>query len=534
MTVTELDAPTSGATAIVAGAEHRPQPVQATVDSLLGTGDHKTLGRFLIVASLAHAAVFAVLAALSNAHLASGGSLLDADQATRFDLNSQLGLVVCGLLPLLLGLALYLVPLQIGAATISFPRAAALSTWGWMLSADLFLIAVLADGSFGGTNEKMARLGNVALGATSLSLLIGMTCVVVSVLSLRAPGMRLDRVPFFSFSMLVTGGVAMLTLPAVIAHVVVLQISRADAGALTEAFGPRLGWFVTQPSVYLSTIAVLGIAADVVPVMTAQRTRYRGLVQGSIGLGGLLALGTWAQVPASRDTAVWVVFAVAAAVPALGLLGTLSDSIRGGRPALASPLAFAALSLVLVLLAAVAGLLGAVDTAGSDPLVGFGATLPLGQLYLVVGAALCGAIGACFYWGTKIWGGALLDGAGKALAPLTWVGALLAGGAHVALAIVSAARAADDPPAPDVFAGIAAAGLGLIALSALAALVAALGAWFRRGGDAFADPWGGHTLEWATSSPPPTGNFADPLPAIESGEPLLDARASASTEGGAA
>ena len=520
MTVTDLDAPpetevaSPPAAGAVVGAERPP------VDSILGSSDHKTIGRLMIGCSLAHLLIFGIFGALWNADLASGGDFLPTSVSDRFQLNHQFGIVLCGVIPLLLGLAIYVVPLQIGASGIAMPRAASLSFWAWMFSADLFLIAVLVNGSFGGGNEKMARLGNVAVGALCLALLVGTVCVVTTVIASRANGMTLDRVPPFTFSMLVAGSLWMFTLPVVLAHVVLVQISRPTVSTLSAAAGTQFGWLFAQPSIYIIAIPVLGIAADVVPVMTRQRQRMPSVVLGLIGLSGLLAFGSWAQLPVARETFVWAAFAVASGLPALGLLGALADMLRtGGKPNLASPLMFSLLSLVLLLLAGVTGLLGGIDTAGQGSLIGFGSTLVLSQTYLVIGAAVTGALGGCFYWGTKIWGAALPDSAGKALAPAAFVGGFLAGGAHLALAI--AVAASDGTPDPAPYAGIAAAGLAILALAAFGTLGASLAA-ARRDGDGFADPWGGQTLEWLASSPPAPQNFTDALPPLESPAPLLD------------
>lgn len=520
MTVTDLDAPPESAAVstpadgAVVGADRPP------MESIAGTADHKSIGRLMIGASLGHLVIFLVFGALWNADLASDGDLLPTSLSDRFQLNHQFGIVLAGLIPLLLGLAIYIVPLQVGASSIAMPRAAALSMWAWMFSADLFLISVLVNGSYGGGSEKMARLGNVAVGAMSLALLVGTLCVVTTVISSRAPGMTLDRVPPFTFSMLVAGSLWMFTLPSVLAHVVLLQISRPDVSTLSAAASSQFGWLFAQPSIYIIAIPILGIAADVVPVMTRQRQRMPTVVLGLIGLSGLLAFGAWAQLPVARETFVWAIFAVASGLPALGLLAGLADMLRtGGKPILAAPLMFSLLSLVLLLLAGVAGLLGGIDTAGDGALIGFGSTLVLGQAYLIIGAAVTAVLGACFYWGAKIWGAAMPDNAGKALAPAAFVGGFLAGGAHLALAI--AVATSDGTPDPAPYAAIAAAGLAILGLAAFATLGASLAAG-RTAGDGFADPWGGQTLEWLTTSPPAPENFTEPLPPLESSAPLLD------------
>src|SRR5690606_15913908 len=114
-----------------------------------------------------------------------------------------LGLAFLGATPLLLGLAIAVVPLQVGARSIAFPRAAAASFWLWLVGSLVFIGAIAADGGPGGGDPDSVELFLLAFGVLVLGLLLGSICVGTTVLTLRAPGMDLERVPFFAWGSLV-------------------------------------------------------------------------------------------------------------------------------------------------------------------------------------------------------------------------------------------------------------------------------------------------------------------------------------------
>jgi len=512
-------------------ASPRPQPT--AVEQVLGTGDHKTVGRLFIGASLLFLAVDLVVGALVHFDAASGGSILEADVASALFMNHPVGLLLCGVMPLVLGLAVYLVPLQVGAPTISFPRAAAASVWGWLAGSVLLGVAIAANGSYGGGNSQMARLGNVSIGLVAASLLVGIVCVMATVLSLRAPGMTVGRTPFFSFSMLVTGALWLATLPVVIAGVVLLHIQQLSAAELATGLA-EIDWLFRQPAVFVAAIPVLGIVLDVASATAGARVRFERGVQSTIVALGALSLGSWAQLPSARETFVWIVGCVLVGLPVLVVAAAVADTVRrgSGRPTAGLISSLAALSMLL--LAAITALVQGISTIGKDQLFeitggGFvaltdatglevvaGPGLALGQTYLVIGAVATAGIGACFAWGTRIWGGGLPEAMGKALAPLALLGGALFG---LAQAIIGIAR--PDESAAEFLLGAAGAGALLLALAALGTFAAVLGKVRRQA--AYPDERGtGGTLEWAVASPPPAGNFTEPIPTVESGWPLFD------------
>jgi heme/copper-type cytochrome/quinol oxidase subunit 1 len=447
-----------------------------------------------------------------------------ADVTERLLLNHPLGLLLIGVLPLLLGIAYCVVPAQLGSPSIAFPRAAAAAVWTWLGSAVVFIVAVAADGGYGGGSVDAARLGNVATGALIVSLLLAAICVAVSVLTLRPMGMGLGDVPFFSFSMLAAATVWVLSLPAALAHVALGQVSHSNASTLASStFGNGLAWTLIQPAIYVALIPVLGIVLDVAATAVAGRQRSRGAVQGAIGFFSLLAYGAWAQSQAARSTLVWVAVTLLAALPLLAVLGSVGDTLRQGRPSLMSPLVFSVFAILLALLGAGVGLVQTINTFGHGTLADFkvdlfdkadllsGAqSLQSAQLRFVIGAAVIAGLGAVFYWGRQIGGTPLADGPGKGIAPLAALGVALWGVPPLIQALATTDHA-------DVFAGISAAGAAVVLLAVLGTLggLVRSATTSSRGDELLADVWGGGgTLEWAEPTTAPI--------TVESPYPVLD------------
>ena len=526
-----------------AGAASRPdggapERTQVTaVEKVLGTGDHKTIGRIFIGASLLFVMSDLVMAALVNLQASAGGDFLEATIANRLSLNHPIGLLLCGALPLLLGLAIYLVPLQVGSPTIAFPRAAAASLWGWLLGTVLFVVALLVKGSYGGSSETMTRLGHVSVGLVVLSLLTGVLTVMVTVVSHRPAGMTLSRVPFFSFSMLVTGALWLATLPVLLADITLWQIRRPGPSDFEFGAYPAIEWVFHQPAIYIAAIPLLGIFADVCGSLSGQRQRNYTVIQSLIVAFGALSFGPWAQGDAARETLMWIVAAVAIALPVIAVLGGSIDTLRRGKLAVNGGLILTLSSILVLLLAVVAGALQGLATIGnkdqlfdlfaggfttltpSTPSSGPGVTV--GQFYLVIAAVVLGGLGATFHWGSRIWKGGLPSGAALALAPLGLLGGLAFGIGHVVIGI--AQPGADGAKALAAVSGVGAIVLAVAVLGGLGAVVAVAAGKSNETSDPATGPEAlGGTFEWLTASPPATGNFTIDLPTVESEYPVLD------------
>lgn len=542
MTVTEAPRDVADVTAV----ETETEPAApAGLAALVGSGDPRVTGALFVSTSLLFllvSGVSGVLVGFEQIDLSSADDVLASDTfAQVFTLHTVAGLFL-GVLPLLLGIATAVVPLQVGASTIAFPRASAAAYWTYLVSGGLLLAGYAVNGGPFGGDE-----GGVALFITSLIALLAALCVatvsvMTTVISLRAPGMSLRRTPLFSWSMLVAGSVWLLTLPMLGGLLLLVyldftygQVFLGGASGVYE----RISWVFWQPTLYAFAVPALGIIADIVPVFAQTRHKRHRVAMFLIGLFGAASFGAWAQpgVALGEDAASptpwrydgpWIVVAFVAVLPVLGLLGLWTATLRAGRPRLASPLLFALVAGALLLLGVVAG----VGTVIED-LDLAGTTWMTGQMYAVLAATLTAALGGLAFWAPKLYGSLLPEGSTRLIATL-----LLVGTAALALPygiaglldqpewLTGSAGDLDDVDTIEVLNLVAAIGGAVVVAAGLLAVVAvARAAWGRRPATTHDDPWNGHTLEWATSSPPPVGNFAGgALPEITSEAPLYDTR----------
>ena len=485
----------------------------------LGSSDHKTIGRLFIGASLLFGVMALGLAALAALHEIPDVDILDDDVVFQILTLSRLAVGFLFAIPLLLGLAIYLVPLQVGAATIAFPRAAAAAFWTWLLGGVLLVVSYAVDGGIGGSDANAIDLGYLALAVTLMALLLGAVCVATTVVTLRTTGLRLEQVPMFSWSMLVASSIWLLSLPVALANILLIYLDHrlgrpSDFGVGLNQW-PQIEWLVQQPQVFVLAIPALGVVGDVVATLAGVRQQKRGVMLSAIAAFGILAFGAWAQPFFNGDVRTqWLFVGMGFAVllPLFAVLGGWALTLREGTLALNAPMVGAGLAMVPLLLAGVASALYVIEPLDlqESPYTQYGV------LALGIGAVTVAGSAGLAYWGPKIWGRPPINGVALLAVASGFAGSCIAGLAFVINGLVADADEVAD--AADFLNGTAAAGLALLALAVLLTIVSLLG----RGPNPGDDPWQGQTLEWATSSPPPLGNFGT-LTEVTSAEPLLDA-----------
>lgn len=550
MTVTE-------ATSDVHVAETEPEEASPTgLAGLVGTGDPRTIGKLFVASSLA----FAVGVGITG--LVAGIDLVDSDSAyeslPQVLTFHHIGWLLLVVLPLLLGLAHAVVPLQAGSSTVAFPRASALSYWGWLASGGLLVGAFIADGGPFGGDVDAVGLSVLAMVGLVASLCTATVSVMTTALALRAPGMTLRRLPTFSWSLVVGGTVWLLTLP-VLAGLLVLYYAdlRYGGGSLYPEPGDgehatylwdQVRWIFWQPAVYAVAIPALGIIGDIVPVFAGRRPRGHGVVLLAIGLFGAVSFGAWAQLPLGQAreqldavtpgevswlySGAWVTTGVVALLAMLMLLAVWTVNLLGGRPRLGGPLLLALVSGLMLLVATATGVATTIEEFELA-----GTSWMTAQAYLVLVASFTAVAAGIVMWAPKVYGKLVPDVPAKLLAPVLLVGGLLVGIGYAVAGVLRQPWALqsfifyednqfsdNDLDTVEALHGVAAGGLGVVLFGAvvLVALVLIPANGKRKPGD---DPWGGHTLEWTVSSPPPVGNFAE-LPEVTSAFPLDDLRQS--------
>jgi heme/copper-type cytochrome/quinol oxidase subunit 1 len=539
MTVTE-DAP---AAAPAVSQPTATTPAATGLASILGTGDHKVVGRVWLAASLLHLVV-AGAAALFVAVLRIDPSDLDNDFFAQAVTLRSIGGSFLFLLPFTIGIATLIVPLQVGAATLAFPRAAAAAAWAYLLGGGLVIGAYAIDGGPFGSDTDGVRLFVVAFLLVLLALAVAWICIGTTVLALRAPGMSLRRVPLFAWSSLVGATVWLLILPVLAGLVLVAYIDLRYGGPNGFINGggaislySRISWAFSQPAVYAFGIPVLGFAGSVVPVFSRTRHHQHRVALLLIGAYGVFAAGAWAIPAFSADPmpwlyeAPWVGVSFLVVLPVLGLLGLWALTMREGSPQLASPLIFAVASLLMLLAGLAAGAVQAIEpietVVDGDGVSLFGTSVTTSVASYIVLAAAIAAFGGVVYWAPKILGHLVPENGARLVATLLLVGTVVWSLPDLISGILGqpgfpGTIAPDNTDTIELLNSISAIGGGVLALASAGFVLLVLAALRSKDlpGD---DPWSGHTLEWATSSPPPTGNFAS-LPQVTSEAPLYDAR----------
>jgi heme/copper-type cytochrome/quinol oxidase subunit 1 len=531
---------TSGAVSVT-NAEAATGSFFSDLGAWLSTSDHKRVGRLFIGTSLVGLLATAVVGVLLGVERIDGGQvLLDGIAISELFQAFRIGLVFGSLLPLGVGLALAVVPLQLGARALTFPRLALTGFYSWLAGLILVVVALANNGGIGGTDVDMVALFLLGHALMALGLLAAAGCIATTVLTTRAPGMTMRRVPFFSWAALVNAIGLLLALPVMLGTILYLFV---DLRNTTEAFGGSggigawLGWVFTQPTSFLFALPALGVAAELVPVTFGRRVRQRGVLFAGLALVGVAALAgvtqqnifnlPWPGAGLNFDDfgdklLDLVPFAIFNLLPVLGVLivmGIGALSVAGGRPKISSPFLFSFFGLGMVFVGMLGNVLYAIDDLALQGTVFEEASL----VYVSYGAAL-GVMGGVAYWAPKLWGRRMPE---AKLIPLALLGVLATVLASFPYFI---AGFADQPAnaAEFSYSGPAAlwnilvlAGHALMLLTVIGFVASAVAAFRGNGEPAGDDPWDAHTIEWTTTSPAPGNNYAD-VPAITSAEPLLD------------
>lgn len=524
MTVTETQAPPA-ATTTPALEPPRPATGLAVV---LGTGEHRTIGRLWIFTSFAYLLIAGVAGALVGVERIDTDGLGDVLGSDVFGATLSIHGVAgtfLFLLPLFIGLATHVVPAQVGAATIAFPRAAAAAYWTYLGAGAVLVASFVADGGPFGGDGQMVELFVASFIAVLVALVLGTICVATTAVALRTTGMGLHRTPLFTWSSLVTGVLVVLQLPVLAGLMLLAYVDHRYGPTFlggSDGVLDRIAWAWSQPSVYLFAIPVLGIVGDIVPVSARTRLSKHRIAQACIGAFAAFAFGAWAMPGFAADGTApllhvgdvpFYAFSILILLPALAFAGLLGDTLRRGSLGLTSPLLWGIAALLMLLTGILNGILVAIE-----PLDLIQTTAQSAQIHYVLVAALLGLFAGLAHWAPRVLGTPVMEVASKGLAALALLGTILLCLPDVISGFLDQAWrlqgvSSDDVDAVEALNIVSIAGGALLVLVAVAFVGLVLKAAADR--DLDDDPWEGNTLEWAT---PGT------TPAITSEAPVYDAR----------
>ena len=511
------------------------------------TVDHKKIGLKYLYTGMVFFVFGGIESLLIRSQLAQANlELLDPE--TYNQLFSMHGVTMMFLfaMPVLSGFGNYFVPLMIGARDMAFPRLNAFGYWvllgGGIFMYSAFLVGKAPnDGWFNylplasqeftpGINIDFYALGLIFLGVSSTA---GAINFIVTIFKLRAPGMSLNRIPIFVWGELAMALQIVFALPMLTLANVMLELQRKFGFHFFDTEGggdpllwQHLFWIFGHPEVYIVVLPAFGIVSAIIPTFVRRRMiGYTYIVLAELAVA-LIGFGVWVhhmfatglpQITMSFISAASFMVAIPSAIQIFAWLATLV----AGKPILKTPILFVFGFIVTFVIGGVTGTMFSsipFDQATTD------SYFVVAHLhYVLVGGALFPIFGALYHWLPKMTGKLLDERLGKISFWLIFVGFNLnMFPLHISGLLGQPRRQYTYPE-----------GLGWDIhnlISTIGAFVLALGIlvtfynWFRsvrHGKPAGNDPWGGETLEWATTSPPPDYNF-ETIPTVRSREPTWD------------
>ncbi len=518
----------------VAGSGGAAATLLAVADWLTST-DHKKIGRLFIILASAGALLSVVIGVLLGFERMDSDSfqLFADDNIGQFFTFFRVELVFGAVLPMLIGIAIAVVPIQVGARSIAFARGASFGLWSWLAGIVMVEIAYLGNGGPGGGNETMVDLFLLGMLLLIVGLVFAAVSLVVTVLNSRAPGMTLERAPLFAWGALVGGSALVFTLPALGANLIYNFVDHRNGRV---AFGGNfgvvdwIGWSLSQPQTYVFVLLALAMLAEIATVVSGARHMLRGVVLAGIGIAATSVLGGVIQQQQTmgwdgsfsdklRDFVPWAIFNLLPILGAMTVLGASMFLLVTRRPRIIAPFVPALLSVVAVIVGMHGHALSTISSTNVATTV-----FEEAEFIFVMYGGLIAVMAGVSYWGPKLWGRLMPTSAVMGTGVLAFLGTFLAGLPYFV------AGFADQPAGvangfsydgPQEAWNLLSTAGHVIVLVAVLGFVAAALTGFRNGSAAGDDPWNAHTLEWATPSPAPADNFAE-VAVVKSAEPLLD------------
>ena len=511
----------------------------------LTTVDHKIIGLRYIITAFVFLAMGGVLAMLMRLQLATPEArVMSADLYNQVFTVHGSNMMFLFAVPVMEAMGVYLVPLMVGTRNIAFPRLNAFSYWiylggGILLWAALFLqmgpdvgwfaYVPLSGPQYGA--GKRADMWAQMITFTEVSALAVAVEIVVTVFKQRAPGMSLNRIPLFVWSMLVTAFMVIGALPAIMVASTSLILDRLVG---THFFNPAEGgdvllwqhlfWFFGHPEVYIIFLPAVGMVSTIIPTFSRRPMfGYLVLVLALVSTS-ILAFGLWVhhmfvtglpRLGESFFTASSMAIALPSGIQIFCWLATLLM----GQPILKTPLLFVYAFLITFVIGGLTGVM--VASVPFDTQVHDTYFVVAHFHYVLIGGAVFPLLGAVTYWFPKMTGRMMSERLGRWTVGLLFVGFNLTFFPMHLLGLEGMPRRVYTYQ-PEM--GWGPANLFVSLSSCVVAIGFGMFFWnavrsARVGQPAGDNPWDAATLEWATSSPPPAYNFVR-IPVVTSANPL--------------
>ncbi|MDK1103864.1 MAG: cbb3-type cytochrome c oxidase subunit I [Actinomycetota bacterium] len=490
------------------------------------SGDHKVIGIQYGVTLFAVLLIGGLVSMIMRIELAAPGmSIVDLEEFNKLMSMHGILMIAVAVAGIIGAFGNYLIPIQIGAADMAFPRLNALSFWLvppvaiGLLSAPLlgsFDAGWTAYAPLSVTNDSGQILFNLALIAFGLSSILGGLNILVTVITMRAPGMTWGRLPIFTWAGFAT---ALLTFSVTQFFAGALTLITMDRVAGTNFFGPEVGtgilyqhifWFYSHPAVYIMVLPGLGVVLELVTTFSRKPLfAYKTTVGALLTIVGLSVV-VWGHHMFTSGMAdflhgPFMILTEAISIPTGVIFLSIMGTLWQGKLWFRAPLVMTFGWLFNFMIGGITGIFLA-DVA-TDIYLHDTYFVVAHFHYTIVGGAIFALLAAFFYWFPKVTGRMYNDKLGSIFAvwvtvafnftfmPLFWVG------------INGMNRRVGDYPeayaAANKFASISAFILGASFLLFVGNML-----WSAvKGPKAGANPWNARTLEWQVSSPPSHHNF---------------------------
>ncbi len=515
--------------------------------SWLTSTDHKVIGYLYLWSSFIFFLVGGLMAMLIRSELARPGlQVISLEQYNQmFTMHGTIMLLLFAT-PLFIGFGNIIVPLQIGAPDVAFPRLNMFSFYLFLFGSLIALGGFLTPGgaaAFGWfaysplSNAVFspgvgADLWIMGLAMSGLGTILGGVNFITTIFCMRAPGMTMFRMPIFTWNILLTAVLVLMAFPVLAAALLALESDRQFGSHIFDSdnggaiLWQHLFWFFGHPEVYIIALPFFGIISEVLPVFSRKPIfGYKGLVFATIAIAGL-SVAVWAHHMYPTGQALNPFFAFTTfliAVPTGVKFFNWVGTMWRGHLTMDTPMLWAVGFLVTFLFGGLTGMILA-----SPPL-----DYPVSDSYFVVahfhyvvfGTVVFAMNSGFYYWWPKFTGTMLDERLGKIHFWTLFVGFHLTFLVQHWLGIEGMPRRYADYLASDGWVTlnmISTVGSFLLGASTLPFIYNVWITYKRAPKVTVDDPWGyGRSLEWATSCPPPRHNFIT-LPRIRSESPAFD------------
>jgi cytochrome c oxidase subunit 1 len=509
------------------------------------TVDHKKIGILYGVTALMFMVVGGLEATMIRIQLAKPeNSFISADLYNQiFTMHGTTMVFLVGM-PIAVALFNYIIPLQIGARDVAFPRLNALSYWIFLFGA-LFMNASFLFGAapnggwFGyapltsaqyapGLNIDFWVLGLQALGAASI---MGGVNFITTIVQLRCPGMRLMRMPLFTWMGFITSFLIVTALPVLAVALFLVTFDRfwgTNFFVMQNGGDPmvwqHLFWMFGHPEVYILILPAFGIVSEIIPTFSKKPLFGYAVMVYSGALIGLIGWGVWAHhmfavgmgpIADAFFTISTMIIAIPTGVKIFNWIATM----WGGSIRFTTAMKYAVGMLVTFTIGGVSGIMHATsphDLQQTDTYF-----VVAHFHYVLIGGLILAVFGSIYHWFPKMTGKLMDEKLGNVQFWLFFLGFNLTFMPQHWIGLLGMPRR--------IFTYSAELNVtGLNQLSTAGVFVQALGVLLlfanviyslKRGAPAGPNPWHAATLEWATTSPPAEHNF-NRIPVIHSREPL--------------